>query len=75
MQTSSIQEVVTELNYKRTQSKIQKDFDIIKGSFFSSDYVMFKVTTDGDGLNYLVSRTDDDFYELRKLLVIAYPHV
>ena len=62
----------TEINYKKTTLKVT-DFEIKKGGFFSSDYVLYTIET--DPTNWKVGRKDADFYTLRRLLKSAFPHV
>jgi hypothetical protein len=75
MQTSSTADSATAINFKRTTSKFQ-EYDIRKGTFLQGEYVMFTIGTEADdGTTYKVQRTDDDIYSLRKLMMVATPHV
>ena len=76
IRTKSVKEVASEINYKKITSKIQ-DYDIKKGGIFSKDIVTFQIVSDEPGKLFKMRsyRTDEDFYELRRLMVIALPYV
>ena len=44
-----------------------------KGGFFSSDYVLYTITTEPNG--WRVGRKDTDFYTLRRILKSQFPHL
>lgn len=76
MKTKSVKEVPSEINFKQITSKVQ-DYEIKKGGFMKADFVMFQVVSDQPGKLYKMRtyRTDEDFYELRRLMVIAMPYI
>lgn len=57
--------VPTPMNNRRVILKVP-DSEVRKGGFFSSDYVLFTITT--DPLGWRVQRKDADFYTLRRIL-------
>ena len=57
--------VATPINHKKVQLKILES-EVRKGGFFSSDYVMYTVST--EPLGWKVGRKDADFYTLRRIL-------
>lgn len=57
--------VPTPINNRKVIMKVI-DSTVRKGGFFSSDYVLFTVTT--DPLGWRVERKDADFYTLRRIL-------
>lgn len=60
------------MTFKTVAAKIE-DYEIKKGIF--SDDVIFHIVTTSDTNRWSSNRNDDDFYELRKLLVISFPYV
>ena len=62
----------TDINYHKVSLKVV-DSEVRKGGFFSSDYVLYTVTT--DPLGWRVGRKDSDFYTLRRILKAQFPHV
>lgn len=61
--TSAI--VPTPINRRKVTLKVV-DSEVRKGGFFSSDYVLYTITTDPNG--WRVGRKDTDFYTLRRIL-------
>jgi hypothetical protein len=76
MKTKSIKDVATEISFKRITTKVQ-DYEIKKGGLMKADYVIFQVVSDEPGKLYKMRtyRTDEDFYDLRRLMVIALPYI
>ena len=76
IRTKSVKEVASVINYKKITSKIQ-DYDIKKMGLFRSDIVTFQIVSDEPGKLFKMRsyRTDEDFYELRRLMVVALPYV
>ena len=64
--------VPTPLSNKKVTLKVT-DSEIKKGGFFSSDYVLYTIKT--EPLGWLVGRKDVDFYTLRKILKLQFPHI
>ena len=64
------------INFKKIVSKIQ-DYEIKKGGLFKNDIVTFQIVSDEPGKLFKMRayRTDEDFYELRRLMVISLPYV
>jgi len=55
-----------------------QDYEIKKkNGFMKADFVMFQIVSEEPGKLYKMRtyRTDEDFYELRKMMVIAVPYV
>ena len=50
--------------------------ELVKSGMFSSDYVVFHVTTyvQGNDEEFKVLRRDEDFYSLRKVLLNLFPY-
>lgn len=76
MKTKSIKDVANEISFKRITTKVQ-DYEIKKGGLMKADYVIFQVVSDEPGKLYKMRtyRTDEDFYDLRRLMVIALPYI
>ena len=64
--------VPTDINYHKVTLRVV-DSEVRKGGFFSSDYVLYTVTT--EPLGWRVGRKDSDFYTLRRILKAQFPHV
>ena len=64
--------VPTDINYHMVTLRVV-DSEVRKGGFFSSDYVLYMVTT--EPLGWRVGRKDSDFYTLRRILKAQFPHV
>ena len=64
--------VSTPLNWRKVTLKVV-DSEVRKGGFFSSDYVLYTITTEPNG--WRVGRKDADFYTLRRVLKAQFPHV
>lgn len=65
--------VPTKLNEKvRVNIKVS-DAQVKKGGFFSSDYILYKITT--EPLGWSVHRRDNEFYTLRTQLRNQFPHI
>ena len=64
--------VPTPLNRRKVTLKVV-DSEVRKGGFFSSDYVLYTITTEPNG--WRVGRKDADFYNLRRILKAQFPHV
>ena len=47
--------------------------EVRKGGFFTSDYVVYSVTT--EPLGWKVGRKDADFYTLRRIIKAQFPQV
>lgn len=64
------------INFKKVQTIIQ-DYEVKKGGLFSKDVVTFQIVSTEPGKLFKMRtyRTDEDFYELRRLMVIAVPYV
>ena len=62
----------TALNDRKVVLKVT-DSQIKRGGFFSSDYVIYQVVTEPTG--WKVGRKDPDFYTLRKILKLQFPHI
>ena len=64
----------TNLNYKQLTFLVESD--IVKGGMFASDQAVFKITTtlQETGEEFIVTRKDDDFYSLRKILLNLFPY-
>lgn len=62
----------TPINNKKVVLKCA-DAVIKKGGFFSSDYIMYKVST--EPLGWKVERKDADFFLLRKIMRAQFPHI
>ena len=60
------------INFRKVVLKVT-DSQIKRGGFFSSDYVIYKVQT--EPLGWKVGRKDHDFYTLRKILKLQFPHI
>ncbi len=76
MKTKSLQEVASEINFIRITSKI-KSFKVQKGGFLKADFVVYEIVSEQveSGQTLTAYRTDADFYDLRKLMVVALPYV
>lgn len=57
--------VPTLINYKRVTLKVT-DSQVKKGGFFSSDYVLYCITTEPTG--WMTHRRDSEFYTLRTVM-------
>ena len=64
--------VPTRINNRKVVLKVV-DSEVRKGGFFSSDYVLYTITT--EPLGWRVGRKDADFYTLRRILKAQFPHV
>ena len=64
--------VPTPINKRKVTLKVI-DSEVRKGGFFSSDYVLYTLTT--EPLGWKVGRKDSDFYTLRRILKSQFPHV
>ena len=64
--------IPTPLNRRKVTIKVI-DSEVRKGGFFSSDYVLYTITTEPNG--WRVGRKDADFYTLRRILKSQFPHV
>jgi hypothetical protein len=64
--------VPTKINNRKVTLKVL-DSEVRKGGFFSSDYVLYTITT--QPLNWRIGRKDADFYTLRRILKAQFPHV
>ena len=64
--------VATAINFKKVQLKVL-DSEVRKGGFFSSDYVMYTIST--EPLGWKVGRKDADFYTLRRILKAQFPQI
>ena len=64
--------VPTKINKRKVTLKVV-DSEIRKGGFFSSDYVLYSITTEPNG--WRVGRKDTDFYTLRRILKAQFPHI
>lgn len=62
----------TDINYHKVVLKVT-DSEVRKGGFFSSDYVIYTITT--EPLGWKVGRKDTDFYTLRRILKAQFPHI
>ena len=70
-----IENYKTRLNFKKIGIKIIH-YQIMKGGFFSSDFVQFMVETDIPGEERSrVPRKDADFYQLRKCIKQQFPNM
>jgi hypothetical protein len=74
--TKSVKDLAQEINFKAITTTVQ-DYEIKKNGFMKADFVMFQIVSEEPGKLYKMRtyRTDEDFYELRKLMVIAVPYV
>ena len=64
--------VPTEINNRKCTLRVT-DSEVRKGGFFSSDYVLYTIST--EPLGWKVGRKDADFYALRKILRAQFPHI
>ena len=64
--------VPTRINNRKVTLKVV-DSEVRKGGFFSSDYVLYTITTEPNG--WRVGRKDTDFYTLRRILKAQFPHI
>jgi len=64
--------VATPINNKKVTLKVV-DSEVRKGGFFSSDYVLYTITS--EPLGWRVGRKDVDFYTLRRILKAQFPHI
>ena len=64
--------VPTPLNNRKIALKVV-DSEVRKGGFFTSDYVLYTITT--EPLGWKIGRKDADFYTLRRILKMQFPHV
>ena len=62
----------TKMNFRKVTIKVTGS-EIRKGGFFSSDYVLFKISS--DPLGWKVHRKDEHFYTLRRILRAQFPHI
>lgn len=62
----------TAINNRKVTLKVT-DSQIKRGGFFSSDYVIYQVQT--EPLSWKVARKDLDFYTIRKILKLQFPHI
>tara|TARA_B110000285_G_C14936913_1_gene520061 strand:- start:9 stop:275 length:267 start_codon:yes stop_codon:yes gene_type:complete len=44
------------------------------GGLFAASYLLYKVKTEGDSVEYSIQRKDADFYLLRKILLKNFPY-
>jgi hypothetical protein len=44
------------------------------GGLFAASYLLYKVKTEGDSVDYTIHRKDADFYLLRKILLKNFPY-
>ncbi len=75
VRTMTIQEMSSEINFRSITAKIA-DYEIRKGNFLKGDTVLFEIVIEENGTTKMrVNRTDSDFHELRKLMIVALPYV
>jgi hypothetical protein len=74
--SKSVLDMPSEVTNKAITCKIQ-DYEIRKGGFMQSDIVNYQVVTEEPGqlFKLRVHRNDNDFFELRRLLVQAVPYI
>jgi hypothetical protein len=75
MRTKSVKDLATEINFKAITTTVQ-DYEIRKGGFMKADFVLFQIVSEEPGKLYKMRtyRSDEDFYELRRLMVVALPY-
>lgn len=75
MKTKTTEEMRSEINFRKVGVKIQ-DHEVRKGAFLKNDFVLFQILSEMDD-RFLARthRTDEDFYDLRKLLLMAVPYL
>ena len=71
--TQTAQIEPTALNGKRIKIRVSEG-SIKSGGLFAASYLLYKVKTEGDSLDYSIQRKDADFYLLRKILVKNFPY-
>lgn len=75
VRSMTISEVSSEINFRPLVAKIA-EYEIQKGTFLKGDYVLYEIMTEENGETKMrVHRTDADFFELRKLMLLALPYV
>jgi hypothetical protein len=70
-----VKDLATEINFKAITTTVQ-DYEIRKGGFMKADFVLFQIVSEEPGKLYKMRtyRADEDFYELRRLMVVALPY-
>lgn len=74
--TKNIRETPGKFNLKKISIKVPSH-EVKKGGFFSSDFALFSVETEitGEKEKIKVTRKDNDFYSLRRLLRMHHPYI
>lgn len=76
MKTKTTSDMKTEINFIKIKTTI-KSFDVRKGGMLGRDTVLFCISSEADDDSWkgLTHRNDDDFYELRKLMIVNIPYL
>ena len=76
MKCKSVADMATEITGIKITTRI-KGYDVKKGSMLAKDIVVWQVQSESEDERWkqAAHRTDEDFYDLRKLLVAATPFI